>query len=414
MNNVVEFAPPLKFLGLLMRGNARQILANTANALILIDLDPTLAGMFAWDEFMGRCVMTRPAPPKHEDDPLAAGPYPRPPEEHDVQLLLGYMQRSWTSAFSFGVVERAIPAVARSHPFHPIKAYLDTLVWDGTRRLDIWLQATFDAPDTAYTRAVGVKWLVAAVRRVRQPGCKFDFLPIFEGLQGLGKSQTLGVLFGGDWFTDSLPHDLASRDSLMALHGIWAGEFPEIDQIIRSDVETVKAYLSRGKDRYRVPYGRGFIEVLRQCVLCGTTNSQDYLRDVSGNRRFWPIECRNIDPDWIGVNRDQLWAEACAREDAGESIWLDDREIAKAAIEMQASRLTEDTWEEALAGWLLDKNEASTADALSLARDIERERQDRKATLRVCDCLRKLGWQQTVSGRGGASGRRIWRRRGSP
>jgi predicted P-loop ATPase len=412
VTNVVKFGggDETKFVGLLGRGDKRQVLANTANALILLDLDPGLKGLLAFDELFARGVITRSPPPWIEGEPGAEGPYPRPWDNTDVQMILAYLQRVWTNAFSQRVVENALIAVAMAHRYHPVRDYLGRLKWDGVKRLDTWLMRAFGTPKSDYTKAVGAKFMIAAVRRVRVPGCKFDHLPIFEGLQGLGKSQSVGVLFGGDWFSDSLPHDLASRDSVMALQGIWGGEFPEIDQIIRADIETVKAFLSRAIDRYRVPYGRGFIEVARQCVLCGTSNSVDYLRDVSGNRRFWPIECLFANIAWIIENRDQLWAEAAIREEKGETLWFDDEEIAKAAVTMQASRMSEDTWEDVLKSWLRLNStmECTTADALWHGLSVPRERQDRKAILRVCNCLRKIGWQQVVEGRVG-TGRRVWK-----
>jgi putative DNA primase/helicase len=400
----------MRFIGLLSRGEKKQVLANTANVLILLDLEPELRGLLGFDDMLGRGVLMRSPPFSHDTSRPAPGPFPRPWEDDDVQMILSYLQRVWTASFTVGVVERALGAVARQHPFHPILDYLARLAWDGKPRINTWLTNVFDTPDSAYARAVGTKFLLAAARRVREPGCKYDHMPIFEGDQGLGKSAAIAALFGASYFTDGMPADIGSRDAAMALHGVWAAEFPEIDQIIRADVETVKAFLSRAVDRYRVPYGRGFIGVKRQCVVCGTTNRTDYLRDVSGNRRFWPIECKTADKTWVEVNRDQLWAEAAVREANGESIWLDDEEIAVAAVEMQRSRLTEDTWQPLLADWLFDRLECTTANALSDGLGVPRERHDRKATVRATDVLRKLGWVSTVTGRG-ADSRRVWRRK---
>ena len=243
--------PDMTFLGLLARGGHGQILATTANALILLDLDPTLSGLFAYDELFCRGVIKRSPPTAHTAIAGRPGPYPRPWDEADIQIVLAYMQRMWACGFKQGVIEGAMLATADAHRFHPIRDWLANLRWDGKPRLDIWLQAVFDAPDTKYTRAVGAKLLIAAVRRVRQPGCKFDHMPIFEGRQGLGKSTVIRCLFGNPWFSDHLPPDIGSRDAALALVGMWCVELPEIDQVIRAEVETVKAFLSRSIDRYR-------------------------------------------------------------------------------------------------------------------------------------------------------------------
>jgi len=418
MANIVPFsgAPPsgpsgpnLAFLELLARGDKNQILSTTANALILLDLDPELIGLLSYDELYCRGVINRSPPTAHTGIRARPGPYPRPWDDADIQLLLSYMQRAWTSGFKQSVIEGAMLATADAHRFHPIRDWLAALQWDGTPRIDRWLQAAFDSPNNPYTSAVGARFLIAAVRRVRQPGCKFDHMPIFEGAQGIGKSTALRALFGDAWFTDSLPADVGSRDAALALLGVWGVELAEIDQVIRAEVETVKAFLSRPVDRYRPPYGRSFVDAPRQCVLVGTSNSSDYLRDTSGNRRFWPIECRAADAEWVTLNREQLWAEAAQRESQGDVLWLQEHELNATAVEVQTSRLTEDTWQDALEDWLYSRVETTTADALLNGIGVQREKQDRRATLRVCECLRKLGWKQTVAGRVG-NGRRVWRK----
>jgi len=124
---------------------------------------------------------------------------------------------------------------------------------------------------------------------------------VLEGWQGIGKSKLLRVLFGSEWFADDIPADLKSRDAAMALCGVWCLEFAEIEHLIRSDVETIKAFLSRSEDHYRPIYGRAFVKRPRQCVLVGTTNADDYLRDPTGNRRIWPVLCKSADTAWIAI-----------------------------------------------------------------------------------------------------------------
>ena len=197
------------------------------------------------------------------------------------------------------------------------------LQWDGKPRIDHWLVNTFDCDNTDYHRAVSAKFLIASVRRVMHPGCKFDHMMILEGFQGLGKSTVLRKLFGDDNFTDQIPDDLKSKDASMSLMGVWCLEFSEIDHLIRSEVEVIKAFLSRQIERFRPPYGRGFIDRPRQIVMVGTTNLDDYLKDSTGNRRFWPVSCKTASVEFIEANRDQLWAEAVYREKIKETIWLE-------------------------------------------------------------------------------------------
>ena len=213
----------------------------------------------------------------------------------------------------------------------------------------MWLTHTFGCKNDEYHKAVGSKLLIAAVRRVRQPGCKFDHLVVFEGAQGIGKSTAILILFSPDWITDQIS-DLSKKDAAIDLRGKWGVELPEIEHLIKADVETVKAFLSRSVDHYRPPFGKTAVDVPRQCVLVGTTNANEYLRDATGNRRIWPVKCLSAegvgaDLDWVRDNRDQLWAEAAHREAANEVIWLDNAAVREIATAAQAVRMSEDPWE---------------------------------------------------------------------
>ncbi len=337
------------------------------------------------------------------------GPYPRQWGASDLALIQSYFQRLWNHRFAVQTIEQAMLTEAEMRRFHPVCDWLDTLAWDGKPRLDFWLINAFACADTAYHRAAGAKFMIAAVRRVRHPGTKFDTLLVLEGAQGLGKSRCCKRLFGEKWFSDALPHDLASRDAALGLLGVWGVELGEIDQLVRTEVETVKAFLSRSTDRYRPPYGKVYIERPRQGVMVGTTNQDDYLRDTTGNRRFWPIHCDAADEDWIRVNLDQLWAEASAREAAGESIWIDDKDAQFTAKQAQSKRLVEDVWADAISDWLKGRFKTTTAEVIDDALKITKDRQDRKVQMRVAAILKMEGWVQKV---GWANGKatRIWER----
>jgi hypothetical protein len=212
---------------------------------------------------------------------------------------------------------------ARGNGFHPVKDYLDGLKWDGTQRIDRWLTTYCGAKSTPYVDAVGALWLMAAVRRVREAGCKFDEMPIFEGDQGTERSTMLRIIaVRGEWFADDLPMLARGKEVIEMLRGKWIIESPEIKGLRRGDVEQLKAFMSRQSDRGRLAYDRITSDVPRHCVFAGTTNEEEYLKDNTGNRRYWPVRMGAIKLDDLKRDRDQLWAEAAAREREGASIRL--------------------------------------------------------------------------------------------
>lgn len=396
----------------LQRDNNGQPQYTVGNLMLILSHDPQLAGMLSHNEFTSQSLLTRAPPPVEDGGALACGPFPRPWTGEDVSLVQAYIQRTWIAKAGRQTVEEAMSADASLRRFHPIRDWLATLEWDGTPRINQWLMRTFGATDDSYHEAIGSKFLIAAVRRIRQPGCKFDYMVVLEGGQGIGKSTAIKEMFGEKNFSDAIPEELASRDAALALLGVWVLEFAEIQHLIRNEVEVIKAFLSRSTDRYRPPYGKYYVERARQGVLIGTTNATDYLRDVSGNRRIWPVRCQFSDVEWLIENRDQLWAEAGAREAAGESIWLDDVEVRDQATQAQAERMSDDVWSEPVEDWLSVRHEATTADALTMALGIPRERQSKKEEMRVAAIIAKAGWER-VSKWDSSHGkmRRFWQRK---
>lgn len=392
--NLAEARPPIWLKRL--RRNDKGVVANVANAMVILANDPALADMVMFNAFTSEHLLTRAPPPPEDDAPLMAGPYPRSISDTDVSLLQAYMQRVWAPSFGRAGVQDALMAISSGHQFHPVTDWLDSLVWDRTPRLDKWLSAAFDAEANAYHRAVGAKFLIAAVRRVRRPGCKFDYMLILEGAQGIGKSTAARVLFSDKWFSDSIPPDLSSRDAAMALLGVWCLEFGEIEHLIRNEPETIKAFLSRQSDRYRPPYERAYVERPRQGVLLGTTNSDDYLRDTTGNRRIWPVRCKSVDVRWVELNREQMWAEAVAREARGETVWLNDDDVVKDARAAQDKRMAEDAWETTVLEWAIGRTHVKIPDVLWNALNMPREKQTRREVLRIADILRQNGWRRWV------------------
>ena len=235
---------------------------------------------------------------------------------------------------------------ARANSFHPVRDYLAALKWDGVKRIDNWLVAYAGTKDTPYTRAVGRLMLVAAVHRVRKPGRKFDEMVLFEGPQGGLKSTLLRTLAVRDeWFSDDLPLNVDSQKFIERVRGRWIIEASELKGMKTADVEHLKAMLSRTHDRARAAWGRVLTEMPRHCIIAGTTNDAKYFRDLTGNRRFWPVAVADIDIDAIIRDRDQLWAEAAAAEARGESIRLA-KELWPVASREQELRLEEEPWKD--------------------------------------------------------------------
>lgn len=383
--------------GLLTLDDRGQPVPSLANAIALFAADENLRDLAGYDEFRDQAYLLRPPPLAQEGDTPTPGPYPRAWLRSDVALITAYLQRTAMPRIKRDIVEDAMEAEASRSRFHPIRAYLDALEWDGLSRIDTWLHSAFGTPLTPYTQAIGAKFLIAAVRRVRRPGVKFDHAPVAQGPQGAGKSSTLAALFG-EWFSDALPDNLGDKDAAMALRGVWGLEMAELTQILATEAEAVKAFLTRTVDRYRPPYGRQIIEIPRQGVLFGTTNAQEWLRDATGNRRWWPFDCIACNPEWVAANRNQLWAEAAAREKAGETHWLDDQEAKEEAQQNQEDRMIEDPWHGKISDYIEGLAKITVPSILENAISMPVAMQNRAAQMRVASILTRMGWQSKRSG----------------
>jgi len=225
-------------------------------------------------------------------------------------------------------VDDALSASADAHPFDPLSEYLANLpAWDGKPRADSLLIDFMGAEDSAYTRAVTRKMLCAAVRRAKCPGCKFDHMLILEGDQGLGKSTILSKL-AGNWFTDSLTlTDIGDpKTAGEKIQGNWICEVAELDGMAKTSIERLKGFLSTPTDNYRAAYARRARKYRRRCIIVGTVNNLDgYLRDATGNRRFWPVRVtRQFDQTLLDTDTvSQIWAETQILEATGEKLYLE-------------------------------------------------------------------------------------------
>ena len=240
-----------------------------------------------------------------------------------------------------------LAVVSSERLYHPIKEYFDTLSWDGVPRIDTVLIDYLGADDNIYTRSVTRKTLIAAVTRIYKPGIKFDTVLVLNGPQGIGKS-TLFARLGGKWFSDSLTlSDMKDKTAAEKLQGYWILELGELAGIRKLDVETVKSFLTRTDDKFRQSYGTTVESHPRNNIIVGSTNSESgFLRDITGNRRFWPVRVHGDSKlsvfDMSQTTIDQIWAEALAMYNDGEGLTVSDEVAAMAYVQQQQAMEADD------------------------------------------------------------------------
>ncbi|MEQ8451894.1 MAG: virulence-associated E family protein [Nitratireductor sp.] len=294
-------------------------------------------------------------------------------------------------------VKSEIIAIAHEQTYHPIVDYLDGLVWDGSPRLDDMLRNYAGADDTEINREFGAKFLIAGVRRVKQPGVKFDTMLVFEGNQGTGKSSFAEILaVRSDWFCGSLSLKSDDKTKAELLAGAWIVEVQEMDGIRKASTHELKRFLSTRRDKYRRAYGRDARTYPRQCVIVGSTNDQKYLFDQTGNRRFWPVRAGTVQLDKLREDVDQLWAEAVVREAAGESIVLSEH-LWEAAAELTDVRLIEDAFAAVLGDWFADKTGRVSMDSVKLLLGFEGGRLSPIEVQRIKAEMDRLGWEEKTN-----------------
>jgi len=227
------------------------------------------------------------------------------------------------------------------------------LKWDGMPRLDNWLKTYLNAegPEN-YVSAIGRKTLCAMIARVFEPGKKFDQVLILEGNQGVGKSTAVRILASDPWFTDATLN-VTNKDSVLTMGAVWIVELGELSGMKKADVDHLKEFISRTEDRIRLPYGKKIESFPRQCIFIGTTNNDDYLKDTTGNRRFWPVRVGACDMEALRRDRDQLLAEATFAYEMGEPLYLEDEEMRALATLEQEDRVAYDPMTDKLSDFFL-------------------------------------------------------------
>ena len=330
------------------------------NIIRILNYDPLLKGKVAIDDFSTRGLVLGKLPWSHEEG-----------------------KRLWTDTDDAGInwylevrhgitgrdkISGALMLVSEQHKFNEVKDYLNSLTWDGVPRVATVLRDYLGAEDNDYVRAVARKSFAAAVARVETPGCKYDYVPVFVGPQGIGKTTFLKTI-GKDWHSDSL-QSFKGKEAAEMIQGIWINEIGEMTGYNKSEDDVIKQFLSRCDDVYRQPYGRHTGRYPRKGVFFGTCNNHDFLKDPTGSRRFWPVDVgvrmpsKNIWKDLPG-EVDQLWAEAVQLWKQGEPLYMDTPKLDSLAKQAQAQH-REDSVKEGMIQDFLEKEVPGNYDSLSL------------------------------------------------
>lgn len=302
----------------------------TDNILIILDNDPLLKDKLAFDEFANRGLVLGELPWNNTEKR-------RQWTDIDDAGLRHYLEHTYNITGKDRIFD-AVALCAHKHTINDVKNYLTGIKWDGVKRLDTLLIDYLGANDTPYTRAVIRKSLSAAVARAMTPGCKYDYVPILAGPQGIGKSTFLRLL-GKDWYSDSLT-SFEGKEASEMLQGIWINELGELNSLNHTETNAAKQFITRTDDIYREPYGRRTGCYPRRCVFFGTTNDAEFLKDKTGNRRFWPVDVGLINPiknvwEQLPDEVDQIWAEAFIHWQLGEKLYLTGNEEIESKVEQE-------------------------------------------------------------------------------
>lgn len=357
-----------------------------ANVVTALRTCPQWHSVLAYDVFEMRTIVDL-APPW-----AGVGDGNRPWTPDDDVLTTDWMQRQGIG-INVATTEKAVEVVARDRSFHPVMDYLNGLEHDGKGRVGNWLSVYLGAAENTYHEHVGRAMLIGAVARIYKPGCKNDTMPILEGVQGALKSTAIRTLFE-PWFTDELA-DFGSKDSAMQMRGAWGIEVSELDAMSKSEVSRIKAFISRTTDRFRPPYGSRIVESPRSCVFWGSTNSDRYLKDETGGRRFWPVKVGKIDIAGLTKAREQLWAEAVRLYHADYPWWIVKPEILRHVEDEQRQRYVGDVWDAAVERYVQGETQVSLENVMRDGIGLDLARCGQPEQNRAVACLKSLGFQRT-------------------
>jgi putative DNA primase/helicase len=422
----VELVPPIPVIPIdkewekLLKKKGKEIASVPFNAYLFFKYRPEFKGFIRWNKVTLKVE-------------ISGGSLAKCPDKENFDTVVTLATDTLTSAFEIVVgreeVGRRLSYVATENAYDPLQDYLDCLTWDGKPRVDTWLVTYAGAApgNDGYVQFVGRKFLLQAVARAYQPGCKADVVLVAEGEQGVHKS-TMFLILGGQWYSEAAGI-LGDKDSKQLIGSAWICELPDMSSFSKTSRNAMKAFFSSPVDRYRPPYDKGHITVKRRAVFAATTNDEEYLVDSSGNRRFQPVLLGEIDRARLIKDRDQLWAEtvaiykaaltceACALEDVvvpGEigrceehSWWLTAAQKKIAKVHAQLREET-DSWAPTILTYALtpvgEKNQTvpvTTANILVNALKMSLQDITRVDEMRVAAIMRRAGYVRKVRGRDG-------------
>ena len=289
-------------------------LATPFNLSLVLQNDPFLAGLIAYDEFANSVIKTRRAPWGEAGNV----------QDFDISKLRIYIEEHYGFSIRSSDMHELLDAHARDNRFHPVRDYLHSGEWDEIDRLSTFAQLALGTEDNEYNSLALKKWIVGAVARVMSPGTKMDNMIVLEGKQGLKKSTFLKVM-AGEWFSDS-SFNMQDKSAKEQLQGIWIYEIAEMDSHNKADATLAKLFMSTSEDNFRAAYAKRAEKIPRQTVFAGSTNQHEYLKDPTGARRYWPISCTKIDIDYVADVRDQIWYQALHLYNSRFAYWLEDKD----------------------------------------------------------------------------------------
>lgn len=359
------------------------------NVIYILNGHPAWKGSLAADVFARRIVAVKETPLGHKpgdewgpDDLSRMGVWLWENEQLNVRKL--------------DTMAEGVGHVAKEHRIHPLQDFLNALAWDGVPRIDSWLATYTGASGGEYATKVGRYFLLNLIRRAFEPGCVMRSVLVLEGAQNIGKS-TIARMLAAPWFSDT-PFRVGDKDAYQVLQGNWVYEISELDSFSRAEASAVKAFISSTKDRFRAPYERSVADHLRQVCFIATTNAVEYLKDWTGNTRFWPLRCTKIDLDGFAKVRDQLLAESVAIYRAGGAITHPDADEDARLFDPERSiRMSVHPWFDITAKYLRDNQDIRSVTVNEMldkcfSMSAAEMGRDAQAEQRVGRALQKLGW----------------------
>jgi predicted P-loop ATPase len=395
---VVQLTPKASWFAKCVLGD-KGPLPILANACVACENDEALKDMFAYDEMERMQMILHPV-----DMPDQKFDAPIPLTDEDLYEIQKYIQRAGLKRIGMDSVRGAVALACRDHAYHPVRNYLQGLVWDGKPRANVWLVTYLGCDNSAYVRKIGEMFLIQMVARIMHPGCKADYMLILEGEQGKLKSTVCETL-AYPYFSDSLPDiGLNPKDAMIHLRGKWLIEIAEMHAFSKAESTALKSFVSRKEERFRPPHGRVEVIEPRQCVFIGTTNKEAYLKDETGGRRFWPVKVGTIDIERLEEARDQLFAEALHKFRNGFQWWPDQKFEADHMKPEQEARYDADVWEDKIAEFVATRFEVTVRELGEVALQIPIGQLDRARQMRIASILKRLnGWKRHSD-----TSKRVW------